>query len=53
MDAYCQNGIMIAATNHQELLDDALKFLAVLPSNDEIRVSKRAVTSGSSNLFAR
>ena len=24
MDAYCQNGIMIAATNHQELLDDAI-----------------------------
>ena len=24
MDDYCQNGIMIAATNHQELLDDAI-----------------------------
>lgn len=24
IDAYCQNGIMIAATNHQELLDDAI-----------------------------
>lgn len=24
MDAYCQGGILIAATNHQELLDDAI-----------------------------
>lgn len=42
MDAYCSTGILIAATNHQELLDDAIwrRFQTVIdipkPSNSEI-----------------
>lgn len=42
MDSYCSSGILIAATNHQELLDDAIwrRFQTVIevpkPSNVEI-----------------
>jgi ATPases of the AAA+ class len=42
MDAYCQNGILVAATNRQELLDDAIwrRFQTVIeipkPQEDEI-----------------
>lgn len=42
MDAYCQNGILIAATNHQELLDDAIwrRFQTIIevpkPQKEEI-----------------
>lgn len=42
MDAYCQNGILVAATNHQELLDDAIwrRFQTIIevpkPAESEI-----------------
>lgn len=40
MDTYCQHGVLIAATNHQELLDDAIwrRFQTV------IEVPKPAIT---------
>lgn len=44
MDAYCQTGILVAATNHQELLDDAIwrRFQTIIevpkPHPDEIRL---------------
>lgn len=43
MDDYCKNGILVAATNHQELLDDAIwrRFQSVIemprPKADEIK----------------
>lgn len=44
MDEYCQNGILIAATNHQELLDDAIwrRFQAVIeiPKPREAEIEK-------------
>ncbi|MBQ3498272.1 MAG: ATP-binding protein [Clostridia bacterium] len=51
MDAYCSNGILIAATNHQELLDDAIwrRFQTVIdipkPSCNEIDEMIRATAS--------
>ncbi len=50
MDAYCQNGIMIAATNHQELLDNAIwrRFQTVIevpkPGADEILLLLKNIT---------
>lgn len=44
MDSYCQHGVMIAATNHQELLDDAIwrRFQTVIeipkPGINEIEI---------------
>lgn len=44
MDEYCKDGILIAATNHQELLDNAIwrRFQTVIemikPGNREIRI---------------
>ncbi len=49
--AYCQNGIMIAATNHQELLDDAIwrRFQTILevpkPEIREIELLFEQITS--------
>lgn len=51
MDAYCQNGIMIAATNHQELLDDAIwrRFQTIIevpkPEIREIKFLFERITS--------
>lgn len=44
IDAYCQHGILVAATNHQELLDDAIwrRFQTIIevpkPNPNEIRL---------------
>lgn len=44
MDAYCQGGILIAATNHQELLDDAIwrRFQTIIevPKPEESEIEK-------------
>ena len=51
MDDYCQSGIMIAATNHQELLDDAIwrRFQTIIevprPQYSEIETMFRLTTS--------
>jgi len=51
MDAYCQNGILIAATNRQELLDGAIwrRFQTVIevpkPHEDEIVLLLNKVSS--------
>ncbi len=50
MDAYCRNGILIAATNHQELLDDAIwrRFQTVIevpkPDAEEILLLFKNIT---------
>lgn len=50
MDAYCQTGILVAATNHQELLDDAIwrRFQTVIevpkPHPDEIQILFESIT---------
>lgn len=44
MDAYCQCGILVAATNHQELLDDAIwrRFQTIIevPKPEESEIEK-------------
>lgn len=51
MDAYCQHGVLIAATNHQELLDDAIwrRFQTVIevpkPAINEIEFFFSKVTA--------
>ncbi|MBQ8618199.1 MAG: ATP-binding protein [Clostridia bacterium] len=44
MDAYCQGGILVAATNHQELLDDAIwrRFQTIIevPKPEEQEIEK-------------
>jgi len=51
MDTYCQHGVLIAATNHQELLDDAIwrRFQTVIevpkPGIPEIQVYFSKITS--------
>lgn len=50
MDSYCKNGILIAATNHQELLDDAIwrRFQTVIdipkPTYNEIHLMVQKLT---------
>lgn len=51
MDTYCQHGILIAATNHQELLDDAIwrRFQTVIevpkPGISEIQLYFSKITA--------
>lgn len=51
IDAYCQHGILVAATNHQELLDDAIwrRFQTIIevpkPHSHEIQILFGNITS--------
>ena len=52
MDTYCQHGVLIAATNHQELLDDAIwrRFQTVIevpkPANNSMSMTDKVTQMG-------
>lgn len=56
LDEYCKNGILVAATNHQELLDDAIwrRFQTIIevpkPQDAEIQKLFNSITANTLNM---